>query len=191
MQLKVREIKKEILTSFLSISLLVSPILSLKANDQNDNFIVHFPQTQKIKKIKVDCQEETGFVARYYAHNGSYIVLDHLILFKKFLKDTTFYKRFDEKSELASSTFLSLKKNNEEYAVIFTLFKDATLKYYVFTKDPEFTYVIKVGISKFIVPNDVKLSVEYNKDFEYLLKVESKEFGTKYYRSDLLLTDEK
>lgn len=191
MKFKVKEIKNEIVTSFLTISLLVSPILNLKANERKDDFIVHFPEPSKIQTIKVDSIEEKDFVARYYAHDGSYVIINDLIFFKKFTNEATFYKKFDEKSDLISTAFLNVKTGNDEFAIIFTLFKDSTLKYYVFTKDPTFTYVVKVNINKFKVSENTKLEVDfYQEEMEYLLKIKCESVPTKYYRSDLLLNDE-
>ena len=191
MKFKVKEIKNEIVTSFLTISLLVSPILNLKANERKDEFIVHFPEPSKIQKNKVDSIEEEEFVARYYVHDGSFVIINDLIFFKKFTNEATFYKKFDEKSDLISTAFLNVKTGNDEFAIIFTLFKDSTLKYYVFTKDPTFTYVVKVNINKFKVSENTKLEVDfYQEEMEYLLKIKSESVPTKYYRSDLLLNDE-
>jgi hypothetical protein len=213
MKFKHKEVKKKILTSFLTISILLSTSMNLKANELkqeeekkekpiNSNVVIldgefklHLPDPSKIKVKKIPFVKKEG-VARYYAHKGVYIVKEDEILFKGFnFSFVNFKQPFENKSKLLSTDFLHVQKDHfKDYMAIFTLFKDCTFRYYVFKPNSTDVIVNTVRLPKFDVPDDAKIKI-FDLDLEtgkYGIRITSSKFEEpKEYIAIIVLEERK
>jgi hypothetical protein len=176
MKFKHKEVKKKMLTSFLTVSLLLSTSMGLKANELKqeeekkeiklnvvvleDEFKVHLPNPSKIEVKELPFEKKEG-IARYYAHKGVYIVKEDEILFNGFnFSFVNFKQPFNNESELLSTDFLHIKKDHfNDYMAIFTFFKDCTFRYYVFQPGSTNVLINTVRVPKFDVPDDAKIQI--------------------------------
>lgn len=194
MKFKYKETKKKILTSFLTISLLVSAPIGLNANENKqkkerknvinevileDGFKVELPKQDKIKKIELDFEEHKDFIARYYAHDSSYTLRKNIILYRK-LKETDYFGiEFKEDSEVAAHTYLYFEKNNKKYGLLFLLLENSKVQYYLFDGDIKNTNVGRLKNKFFYVPKDIKIEVDFDvKTGDYEMRIKSEEFYT-------------
>ena len=209
MKFKHKEVKKKILTSFLTISLLLSSSMGLKANElkkkeeekqKKSNVIVlegdfklHLPDPSKIQVKKLPFKKSNEII-RHYAHKGVYIVKKNEIVFNNFdFSLIDFKQSFENESKLLSTDFLHIKKDHfKDYMAIFTFFKDCTFRYYVFKEGSKDVIINTVKMPKFDVPNDAKIKIT-NLDLEtgsYVIRNSSLTFEKdKMYNATIVLQE--
>lgn len=150
-----------------------------------DGFKVELP-SGRAKKLTVDFEEEEGFVARYYAHNGAYTVYEHLIQFESLKGKASHSIDFDEEAKVVKTTFFHINVNGEEYAYIFLLFEDSTLKYYVANKETETVFTAKLHFPKLVVSENTIFEIEpYKENGLYLLHLKNEYYEERWLETNL------
>lgn len=208
MKFKHKKVKKKILTSFLTFSLLLSTSMNLNANELKqekqtkpnfvvleDDFKVYLPNPSNLETKKLPFRK-LDEVSRFYAHRGVYIVKNDKILFNNFgFRSNDFKQPFNHDSELLSTDFLQIKKDHfNDYLAIFTFFKDGTFRYFVFKEGSENVIINTVRIPKFDVPDDAQIRVgNYDPGSgRYNIFISSSEFEkNKVFMARMILTGEK
>lgn len=189
MKFKHKEAKKKILTSFLTVSLLLSSPMGLMANEFkvngkekkiktnevqiDDNFKVEFPSIhKKLQKINLVFNEYEGFIARYYAHNFSYVICNNFILYGKLNEESRYILDFKEEPKVVAHDFLNFERENKKYALIFVLLENSKIQYYLFDGNINNVTVGKLRNDFFKVSKDIKIEVDFNiTTKEYVLKI--------------------
>jgi hypothetical protein len=195
MKFKHKEVKKKMLTSFLTVSLLLSTSMGLKANELKqeeekkeikpnvivleDEFKLHLPLSSDVE-VKDLPFEKLDEVDRLYAHKGVYIVKEDEILYNSFnFSFVNFKQTIDNESGLLSTESLHIKKDHfNDYVAIFTFFKDCTFSYYVFKNNSTRVLINTVRVPKFDVPDDAEIKIT-DLDLEtgrYYINISSSEF---------------
>ncbi len=169
------EIKKEVVSSFLSISILVSPLMSLKAQEKEE-FPVEFPKS-KPKIINIDYIREEDLISKNYAHGGSYNLFSNKITYRHLVENKDLSIYFEEKSNVLRHDFLLFKYKEKNYALFFILFENSSVYYYLFDGNGKDVNIGEMKIDKFKVPKDVKMKIKLNlEEKEYIMRFESSEY---------------
>lgn len=194
MRFKYKEVKKKIMTSFLTFSLLLSSPIGLTANESevndkdkkiktnevqiDDNFKIEFPSShKKLQKINLTFNDYEGFVARYYAHNFSYVICKDFILYGKLNEESRYILDFKDEPKVIAHDFLNFERENKKYALIFVLLENSKIQYYLFDGNINNVTVGKLRNDFFKVSKDVKIEVDFDVTTkEYVLKISAPGF---------------